>query len=420
MKVPVLDTNRKILAPTTPRRARLLLKNGKAAVFKKFPFTIILKREVEEIKLPELQLKFDPGSKVTGIAIVNQKDGEVVFAAELEHRGWLIKERLDSRRLARKFRRYRKTRYRPARFLNRASSRRKGRIMPSLMSRVYNIETWTNRLIKTFPISGISVESVKFDTQKMQNPEISGIEYQYNTKEGCEIREYLLEKFKRTCVYCGKQDIKFEVEHVIPKSRNGSDRVSNLVIACNSCNSKKDNLTAEEFGFPEVQAQCKKSLKDAAVVNITRKVVVSTLESFGLPVELGTGGMTKFNRIQRNLPKEHWVDAACVGESTPKTLKIDSLKVLKIKAMGHGNRQMCRTDKFGFPIAHKTHNKTFLGYKTGDFVKAIIPRGKHKGIHIGRVTIRQRRDFTLNGFDVNSKYLQRIYRVDGFMFNYSN
>ena len=162
MKVPVLDTNKQILAPCSPRRARLLLKNGKAAVFKKFPFTIILKREVEDIKAPELKLKFDPGSKVTGLAIVNQDSGEVVFAAELEHRGNQIKSELEFRRMLRKHRRNRKTRYRPARFLNRNGKWRR-KIVPSVMSRVYNIETWTRRLMKVYTISGISVESVKFD-----------------------------------------------------------------------------------------------------------------------------------------------------------------------------------------------------------------------------------------------------------------
>jgi 5-methylcytosine-specific restriction endonuclease McrA len=393
------------------------LDSGKAAVFKRFPFTIILKRAVDEVKTPELQLKFDPGSRTTGIAIVNQKDGEIVFAAELEHRGNYIKSEMDSRRMLRRHRRSLKTRYRPARFMNRAASRRKGRIMPSLMSRVYNIETWTNRLIKAYPISGISVESVKFDQQKMQNPEISGIEYQQGTLQGYEIRQYLLEKFKRMCVYCGAQNVKFEVEHVIPKSRNGSNRISNLALSCNSCNIKKDRMTAEEFGFPEVQTQCKKPLRDAAAVNITRKVVVQTLKSFGLPVELGTGGLTAFNRTQRKLGKQHWIDAACVGESTPKDLNIKDLKVLKIKAMGHGNRQMCRTDKYGFPKIHRTRNRSFLGYKTGDIVSANIPTGKFAGRYVGRITIRQRKCFILNGFDVHVSRLKQLYKTDGYAYN---
>src|SRR5215475_7348243 len=116
MKVAVLDTTKKPLAPTTPRRARLLLKKGKAAVFRRYPFTIILKREIENPTTPDLKIKIDPGSKTTGVAIVNQQTGEVSFAAEIEHRGQAIKASLDARRSLRRGRRQRKTRYRKPRF----------------------------------------------------------------------------------------------------------------------------------------------------------------------------------------------------------------------------------------------------------------------------------------------------------------
>ena len=112
MRVAVLDTTKKPLAPTTPRRARLLLKSGKAAVFRRYPFTIIHKREIVNPSTPDLMLKLDPGSKTTGVAILNQESGEVIFAAEIEHRGQTIKSKLDSRRAIRRGRRNRKTRYR--------------------------------------------------------------------------------------------------------------------------------------------------------------------------------------------------------------------------------------------------------------------------------------------------------------------
>jgi hypothetical protein len=105
MRIAVLDTTQKTLAPTTPRRARLLLKKGKAAVFRRYPFTIILKREVSDSDTPDLRLKIDPGSKTTGVAIVNQETGEVAFAAEIGHRGQTIKSKLDARRALRRGRR---------------------------------------------------------------------------------------------------------------------------------------------------------------------------------------------------------------------------------------------------------------------------------------------------------------------------
>ena len=139
MRVAVLDTTKKPLAPTTPRRARLLLKSGKAAVFRRYPFTIILKREIENPTTPDLKIKIDPGSKTTGVAIVNQQTGEVVFSAEIEHCGQTIKSELDARRALRRGRRSRKTRYRKPRFDNR--TRPKGWLPPSLESRVENIYT---------------------------------------------------------------------------------------------------------------------------------------------------------------------------------------------------------------------------------------------------------------------------------------
>ena len=140
-------------------------------------FRIILKREVT-VNQP-LRLKIDPGSKTTGLAILNDKTCEVVWAAELQHRGQQIKKSLEKRRAVRKSRRNRKTRYRKPRFNNR--KRKEGWLPPSLMSRVYNIQTWVTRLRKYCPITAISMELVRFDTQKIQNPEISGIEYQQGT-----------------------------------------------------------------------------------------------------------------------------------------------------------------------------------------------------------------------------------------------
>ena len=118
-RVFVLDTNKQALNPVRPGYARLLLTQGKAAVFKRYPFTIILKKTIEYPVLEPLRIKIDPGSKVTGIALVNDTTGEVVFAAELTHRGQEIKHALEKRRGVRQGRRQRNTRYRQPRFQNR-------------------------------------------------------------------------------------------------------------------------------------------------------------------------------------------------------------------------------------------------------------------------------------------------------------
>ena len=190
-KVFVVDTNKHPLNPVHPGRARLLLTRGKAAVLRRYPFTIVLKSAVESPHVEPLRVKLDPGSKVTGLAIVNDVSGEVVFAAELTHRGQAIKKALDGRRAVRRSRRLRKTRYRQARFAHRRKPQ--GWLPPSLESRIANMLTWVNRLRRCCPIAAISMELVKFDLQKLEHSEISGVEYQQGTLVGYEVREYLLE-----------------------------------------------------------------------------------------------------------------------------------------------------------------------------------------------------------------------------------
>jgi len=424
----VLDTNKQPLNPVHPGWARKLLSSKSAAVYKRYPFTIILKAAVQDADIQPLRLKIDPGSKTTGLAIVNDDTGDVVFAAELEHRGQMIKKSMDSRRAIRRGRRSRKTRYRKPRFLNRR--RQEGWLPPSLRSRVENIETWVARLQKLCMITAISLELVKFDMQKMksrfasplrseQNPEISGVEYQQGELQGYEIREYLLEKFGRKCVYCGTENVPLQIEHIVPTSRGGSSRVSNLTLSCEACNQKKGNQTAEEFGHPKVQAIASSPLKGAAAVNTTRWALYRRIKATGLPVEVGTGGRTKYNRSVRQLPKTHWLDAACVGASTPEALKVEGITPLIITAAGRGSRQMCGTNKYGFPTRHRTGQKQFFGFQTGDIVKAVVPKGKKAGTHIGRVMIRASKSFDIRTKSgrvqgINQRYCRIIYRSDGY------
>ncbi len=419
-KVFVLDTNKQALDMCHPGVARRLLKAGKAAVYCAYPFTIILKREVIAPEMQTYQLKLDPGSKHTGVAIVNQATGEVVFAAEIEHRGEVIKVRLISRRGVRRGRRARKTRYREPRFNNR--TRTSGWLAPSLLSRVANVETWVRRLIKLCPITGISLELVKFDTQLMQNAEINGVEYQQGTLAGYELREHLLEKFQRKCAYCGKSGLPLQIEHIVPRSRGGTNNVTNLTIACEKCNQKKGSKTASEFGYPKVQAQARLPLKDAAAVNTTRWALYNRLKATGLPVETGSGGLTKFNRTLQGLPKTHWIDAACVGSSTPSKLDIRKVNPLQIKATGHGCRQMCLMDKFGFPRTKAKAGKKFFGFATGDMVKALVTSGKKIGIYTGKVAVRASGSFnitcgktTIQG--INHKYFTLLHSCDGYSYS---
>jgi 5-methylcytosine-specific restriction endonuclease McrA len=409
-RVFVLDTNRQLLAPCHPARARELLRKGKAAVYRRYPFTIILKRAVEADPAP-VQLKVDPGSKTTGMVLV--QEGRVVFAAELAHRGQAIKNALEKRCAVRRGLRSRKTRYRQPRFLNR--TRPQGWLAPSLKSRVDNLQTWFTRFIKLCNVQAISMELVRFDTQLMQNAEISGVEYQQGELAGYEVREYLLEKWGRQCSYCGAKDCPLEIEHITPKSRGGSNRVSNLCLACNGCNQAKGNATAAEFGHAAVQAQAKRPLKDAAALNATRWAIWRMFDATGLRVEVGTGGRTKSNRTRQNYPKAHWIDAACVGQSGAQVRLCAEQQPLHIKAMGRGQRQMVSVDAFGFPRGKPKQAKRVHGFQTGDRVRALVPKGKYAGKHSGRVAVRMKGTFKVGNVDgINWRHCRLTQRIDGY------
>ncbi|CDM92634.1 RNA-guided endonuclease IscB [Limnospira indica] len=416
----VLDTNRKPLTPCKPGVARSLLKAGKASVFRRYPFTIILNKEVDANPEP-LELKLDPGSKVTGIAL--KQGNHIIFAAELQHRGQQIKEALLSRRQLRRSRRNRKTRYRPARFLNR--TRPEGWLAPSWQHRVDTLMTWVHRFRRLAPVGRITQELVRFDLQLMENPEISGVEYQQGELQGYEVREYLLEKWGRTCAYCGAQNVPLEVEHIQPRSKGGSDRVSNLTMACHSCNQAKGNGDIRDFlsSQPDVLSrllrQVKSPLKDAAAVNSTRWALFNALKATGLPVTTGTGGQTKFNRLRLNLPKAHWLDTACVGPV--ESLEVLTSKPLLILAKGHGTRQMCGTNKYGFPNRHRSRRQIHKGFQTGDMVTALVTAGKKIGSYLGRVLCRASGSFDITTASVrvagiSHKYCQPIHRKDGYAY----
>jgi hypothetical protein len=417
----VLDTNKRPLDPVHPAVARKLLSNGEAAVFRRYPFTIILKRGVDT-PTQLIDIKLDPGSKTTGIALL--KGEKLIFVAEINHRGQVIKASLDSRRAIRRCRRARHTRYRQARFLNR--TRPKSWLAPSLKHRVDTTLTWVNKFIRFAPVNSIAMELVRFDFQQLEKPEISGLEYQQGELLGYEIREYLLNKWDRKCTYCKTENIPLQVEHIYPKAKGGSNRISNLCLACEKCNLKKGTQDIKDFLskkpdlLKQIMVQVKRPLKDATAVNSTRWALFNQLKLTQLPVTTGSGGQTKYNRTRLELPKTHYFDAACVA-------KVDKLVVLTaqpllIKANGHGTRQMCRTDKFGFPSRYVPRDKFVKGFQTGDIVKAVVTSGKKIGEYVGRVAVRGSGFFNISAKElvqgINHKYCQIIHRKDGYSYQF--
>ena len=441
LSVFVLDQRKRPLMPCSQKRARKLLESGRARVHKLFPFAIrLIDRSVDSCILQPLRLSIDPGSKTTGMALcrvemgVDSSTGEITppvmhiaFLMELVHRGQQIKDALKSRAPLRRTRRTRNLRYRAPRFLNRGGDKTDW-IGPSLMHRVLTTKTWVTRITKLAPITYLAQELVKFDLQKMQaraeGRDISGVEYQQGSLFGFEVREYLLAKWGRQCMYCDKTGVPLQIEHITPKSKGGSNRISNLGLSCDCCNNKKAARDVREFvkdpkRLARILAQAKAPLKDAAAVNSTRWVLFNTLKETGLPVSTGTGGQTKFNRTRLGIAKGHALDAACVGEVGD--VRRPAQPVLQVKCNGRGSRCRTRVDAFGFPKGYLMRTKSVNGFRTGDMVSANVTKGKKIGAYTGRVAIRATGSFNIqtnNGVvqGIGHKHCKVMMRGDGYSY----
>ena len=200
------------------------------------------------------------------------------------------------------------------------------------------------------------------------------------------------------------------------------------MLACKPCNVKKGKMSIDDFlaDKPEklkaIKAKMKKGLKDAAAVNTTRLALVKALEELELPVTTSNGVITSFNRRNQGYPKDHWIDAACVGNDGSKVVLDATIKPLVIKVVGHGNRQMCRVDKYGFPRTKTKASKRIEGFQTGDLVRLSNPKGKYAGEYISRLTsIRARGYFTIKAneaiIDNHSKHFKLLQRGDGYAYS---
>lgn len=421
--------------PCSEKRARKLLESGRARVHKLMPFCIRLTdRLIDKSVLQPLRTSIDPGSKTTGLAVcrieasidaqgVIEPVMHICFLMELVHRGQSIKAALTARSAMRRRRRGH-LRYRAPRFLNRGNNQ-EGWLPPSLQHRVDTTYTWVKRIEHMAPIAHLAQELVRFDMQEIENPEISGVEYQQGTLLGYEAREYLLEKWSRECSYCQAKDIPLQIEHIHPKARGGKNRISNLCLACEKCNQAKGALPIEVFlakqpeKLKRILAQAKRPLKDAAAVNASRWTLLNALKTTGLPVEAASGGQTKFNRSRLGIIKTHALDAACVGHVHD--VKNINAPARQVKCTGRGSRCKTRLDKYGFPRTYLTAKKTAFGFKTGDMVIALVPKGVKAGTHKGRVAIRLTGNFniqpgsgaaTLQG--ISYKHCRITQRADGY------
>ena len=346
-QVCVLDQQDKPLMPTTRLgKVYRLLKTKKAHIVSYEPFTIQLDYEPNTHIIQPMTLGVDSGAIHSGYSVANEHreyyNSEVIARND-------ISDRLSDRHMYRRNRRSRKTRYRKPRFNNR-KNKKKSWLPPSLQQKVAAQINEIDHLHRYFPIEKIIVEVAEFDIQKIKNPDISGIEYQQGTLQGYNIRNYLLEKHKRKCFYCGKAVSDFEVEHMFPKSRGGSNSIDNLTLSCHDCNEKKGTLTAEEFIQQTLSAKKaavklkqlpneKHLFKYMAHMNATRWTLYNTIKEKYPNVKITYGYIAKYERIQAGLPKAHHIDAKCITSFA--TVPSMSQTVVKVKMRRH-NRQLPR------------------------------------------------------------------------------
>lgn len=418
----VLDKSKKPLDMITNAEARILIRKKLAVIYKVYPFTIRLRDNSCVSNDRAYTVKVDPGSKTTGVAITDDKN-QVVMLAELEHRGHLIKKNLDKRRMGRHSRRQRKTRYRPARFLNR--TRPKGWLAPSIRSRADNVINFIKKYKKLINITKVMIENVSFDIAQMSsNTKLYGVKDQQGPLYQQKLRSFIFSRSNGKCVYCGAKAE--EIDHVIPRANGGTNSAHNLVASCRNCNQMKSNLSLKEFGnlvgkdFSKLEP--KKLPKDASIVQSARNYMVKEITKLVSDTTIYDAWMTKYNRDILGLPKEHYYDALSVGEIPSKFIFLTD-KILVISAKGRGSRQMCRVDKYGFPRTSAKASKFVEGFQTGDMVKAIVPKGLKKGTYLGRVAVRSRGSFNIQTKtktikDIGYKYCHIVQRSDGYLYNY--
>ncbi|HEQ78190.1 MAG TPA: paclitaxel/taxanoid biosynthesis susceptibility protein TS1, partial [Euryarchaeota archaeon] len=299
---------------------------------------------------------------------------------------------------------YRKTRrsrllHRKPRFNNR--NKPEGWFTPSIQHKLKTHLGLIEKLKKIPPVIKITIEVASFDTQKLQNPEITGVEYQQEELQGYEVREYMLEKWKHKCAYCGKSNLPLEIEHIIPKSRGGTDRVSNLTLACHKCNQKKGNQTAAEFGHSEIQKKTKQTLKATAFMNIVRWRLVNTLKC-----DWTYGYITKHARIKLGMKKSHVTDAFIAGGNVQERSRSYELTQTR-----RNNRSIQTNRKGHKPSVRRKRYRLQLN----DLVKYIKSLCKVKDVHnYGRYVILE--DKIGEIFDINVKKVEMVKHGKGIQF----
>lgn len=302
----VLNIEGKPLMPCKEAKARKLLKENKAKIYKKEPFTIQL-LFICENQTQDITLGVDAGSKHIGLSATTKE--KELYAADVELRNDIV-DLLSTRRQNRRTRRNR-LRYRKPRFNNRVHSKKNGWLAPSVEQKIQTHFKVVEDIHKLLPITKIVVETASFDIQKIKNPEIHNEEYQQGEQLGFwNVREYVLFRDNHTCQCCkGKSNDKILNVHHIESRKTGGNAPNNLITLCETCHKGYHNGTVKlpktiKRGMP---------FKDAAFMGIMRWSFYNRLKEIYPNVFMTYGYITKNIRIKNNLPKDHYIDARCIS-----------------------------------------------------------------------------------------------------------
>ncbi len=367
------------LMPCKPSKARKLLKQNKAKIVQYEPFTIQLLYGSSGYKQP-VDIGIDLGAKHVGVAI--QSGNKVISKGEIELRND-IKSNIDTRRIYRRSRRNRKTRYRKPRFDNR--KRAKGWLPPSIQSRIDNTFYWIDKFVDLVPNPNLNIEVGKFDVQKMINPNIQGIDYQQGQTYGYyDTRYYVFARDNYTCQVCKKKDKILQTHHIIYKSHGGSDRADNLITVCTDCHSHKNHQEGEIFYKWMMEKKKVPQYKEAPFMNSLRLRVFTKYPNANIVY----GSWTTPRRKELSLEKTHYNDALVISQVEKDF--IDSVGIFKIKQFRKKKRSLHEaTARKGRKEPNRTqkrnnkNTKYSKGYHLNDKVKVFDKVGFISGFTTG-------------------------------------
>lgn len=386
----VLDANGKQLAPTKEQKAWFLIRKKRAVLVSKYPMIIQLKKEIpdKEICKDEIRCGIDDGGLHVGIALVQkcQTRNKVVFKGTIEQRDD-VKHLMDVRRGYRRYHRYHK-RYRTVRFDNRGSSKREGRIAPSILQKRQATIRVINQLNKLINITNYWLEDVAIDIRALTDGyKPYRWEYQKSNRLDENIRKAVILRDGCKCMECGKTDCRLEVHHIKPKRLKGSNTLGNLITLCTKCHQKTESveeLYMDKY-FALLNSSDNKSLNYAQHVMIGKKWLREQLLKLGM-LHLTSGGDTANKRIDWDTEKSHSNDAICIAGLKPDTCEI---KGWTIKPMRRQSKA-------------KTNN--VLGIKHRDLVEYTFRNGE---THRGYVTALYPEQNALN-FQSPTKHCKKV------------